>query len=522
MDEEKALGIFWDVSKDEFYFKLDISAGGKKVSKKIDLKPYLGGDTTLPLSKALPPISLTIRICLSIHAKTHDPLGLVLPVKMIGTLLFRETLQNINKTMKSKGRIPWDTKIDEEFTGKWLEYFKVLNDLNNVRFPRSMKPEDVDDKVDPVLITFSDGNPDAFGTVAYALWTLLDGTKAVRLIMSKAKISPLQYKGETTRNELAGATFAVRIKSWIMENSGLKFGDYIPFLDSRIVQAMIKKDSYGFNTFAGLRVAEIQQKSDVSSWRHLPSSENISDILTRGARTEMIAQGSVWQCGPAWLIKDETEWPVTRTESKLSETEKEDVQKYLKSQKEAKTYSSSATVDTEIKNSPSNMEMEGPRCQVLKLLHGAVAVEPIVVKSLPCEEMENLIERCGNLEKLIRSTAYVLRLMGRRPLVSGVREIVEKTVSTEEYDDAWRFLINLEQRKLDLKKQRRLRCSEIEVELSNKKRLTQIILSPRMKNFPISFSSNKNIPVVPSGNFAKLIALFYHNKYHTDIESVVA
>ena len=79
---------------------------------------------------------------------------------------------------------------------------------------------------------------------------------------------------------MAGATFAVRVKSWIMENSGIKFGDYIPFLDSRIVQAMIKKDSYGFNTFAGLRVAEIQQKSDVDSWRHLPSSENISNILT--------------------------------------------------------------------------------------------------------------------------------------------------------------------------------------------------------------------------------------------------
>ena len=28
VDEEKALGIFWDVSRDEFYFKLDISTGG--------------------------------------------------------------------------------------------------------------------------------------------------------------------------------------------------------------------------------------------------------------------------------------------------------------------------------------------------------------------------------------------------------------------------------------------------------------------------------------------------------------
>ena len=170
----------------------------------------------------------------------------------------------------------------------------------------------------------------------------------------------------------------------------------------------------------------------------------------------MIAQGSVWQCGPAWLVRDETEWPVTRTESKLSETEKDDILKYLKSQKEAcilnieaKTYSLNSPSN---ENSPSNIGMEGPRCQVLKLLHKAVAVEPIVVES--SEEMEDLIKRCSNLEKLIRSTAYVLCLMGRRPLVSGVRETMDKTISTEEYDDAWRFLISLEQRKLDLKKQR--------------------------------------------------------------------
>ena len=198
---------------------------------------------------------------------------------------------------------------------------------------------------------------------------------------------------------------------------------------------------------AGLRVAEIQQKSDVDSWRNLPSSENISDILTRGAKTDMIARGSVWQCGPAWLIKDETEWPVSKTESKLSETEKDNVQIYLKSQKEAcilniEAITYSSNIKTE--NSPSNIGMEGPRCQVLKLFHGVAAgFQPIVVRS--SEEMEDLIKRCSNLEKLVRSRAYVLRLMGRRPLVSGVREVVDKTVSTDEYDDARRFLINLEQ-----------------------------------------------------------------------------
>ena len=50
-------GVFWNVSKDEIY------------SSRLDIS-YLGGDNTLPLSKALPPISLTIRICLLVHAKT--------------------------------------------------------------------------------------------------------------------------------------------------------------------------------------------------------------------------------------------------------------------------------------------------------------------------------------------------------------------------------------------------------------------------------------------------------------------
>ena len=113
--------------------------------------------------------------------------------------------------------------------------------------------------------------------------------------LSKGKLGPLQYKGETTRNELAGATFAARLKCWIVENTGLRFEEHILFLDSRIVQDMIKKDNYGFNTFAGLRVAEIQKKTDVDSWLNIPSAENIADVLTRGAKPDKL--GIVDQSG---------------------------------------------------------------------------------------------------------------------------------------------------------------------------------------------------------------------------------
>jgi hypothetical protein len=99
-----------------------------------------------------------------------------------------------------------------EFDPKWVEYFMMLRTLDTIMFPRSIKPDDLDSNVLPALFSFNDGNPEAFGAVCYAVWTLLDGHRSSSLIISKAKLGPLQYKGETTRNELAGATFASRLK----------------------------------------------------------------------------------------------------------------------------------------------------------------------------------------------------------------------------------------------------------------------------------------------------------------------
>ena len=203
-------------------------------------------------------------------------------------------------------------EVDGKLKGKWIEYFSMLESLADVKFPRSLKPENVDENIPPILATFSNGNEDAFGTSAYVVWTLKDGTREARLIMAKAKLGPLLNKGETVKNELAGATFAVRLKSWIIANTSLEYSDYVPFLDSRIVQDMIKKDSYVLNTFAGLRVKEIAAKSDVSSWRHISSKDNhVADILTRGATPDKIGPGSDWQTGPSWLTQDPETWPLS-------------------------------------------------------------------------------------------------------------------------------------------------------------------------------------------------------------------
>ena len=120
--------------------------------------------------------------------------------------------------------------------------------------------------------------------------------------MSKAKLGPLTHKGETVKNELCSATLASRIKICLIQESGLNFKKHFHFLDSMIVKEMLKKSSYGFNTFVGLRVAEIQQKCDYEDWLHIPSQENIADILTKGAPPDVLGPNTVWQKGPHWLV----------------------------------------------------------------------------------------------------------------------------------------------------------------------------------------------------------------------------
>ena len=81
---------------------------GNEGLDRINIKPYL-----------------TIRACLSIHAKTYDPLGLILPTKMVGNLLFRETLQKMKR--EKKGKIPWDEEVaDTELKDRWFQYFEML------------------------------------------------------------------------------------------------------------------------------------------------------------------------------------------------------------------------------------------------------------------------------------------------------------------------------------------------------------------------------------------------------------
>ena len=400
--EEKALGIYWNVKEDTIFIKAGINSKNKD---SLGITSFVDN----------PKLKLTLRICLSFHSRPYDPLGLILPVKMNGNLLFRRTLQQLslkNKEMNKKpaNRQPWDAEIVGETKQKWLDYFLMLEAAKEITFPRATIPKNVDKSIKPNIVSFDDGNEESYGAVVYSRYTLKDGKRECRLIAAKAKLGPLLEHGEVVKHELSGATTAVRIKTWVLQNSRIEFSSYLPLLDSRIVQDMIKKESYTLNTFAGLRVKEIASKSDVTSWMHINSKDNyVADILTRGATPDKLKTGSDWQTGPKWLCEDIENWPITKTTT--SKEERDIIKSYERSSKSLKVRSSKQVSLDNIKH-----------------------------------DFEELIERNSDLKRIINVVAQISRWKSPG---KNAENLLNRAITAEEHDDALKMLIYLEQRKLN-------------------------------------------------------------------------
>ncbi len=491
---EKALGLYWRVKEDQLMVKVQIN--GKKRRINLSLSQLIDN----------PSLKLTVRDCLSLHARCFDPTGLVNPVKMTGAILFRNTLQHISAKIKVRSgskKLPWDEGVEGELRDKWMEYFRMLEAVSEIKFPRSMQPANADMSVKPSIVTLSDGGRDAYGAVAYYLWTLEDGSKEARLVTSKSKLGPLLEKGEPVKNELSGAVFAVRIRSWIIENSTLTFDNFFPFIDSQIVWWMMRKESYELNTFYGNRVKELGQNSDVTTWNHIAREYNgVADILTRGATPDMIREDSEWQMGPKWLTRDMDTWPVTQV--LLSREQREEVREYERASKAFKAVSHCES------------STHGPQCQVTypgSCPRGA----PDHGNDEETEDygVEAIIHRCSSLKKIVRIVAHFLRLGGRD-------QNKLKAISASEFDDALKVLIKHEQKHVNVKKFSGFDVSTRQFTLNSGAVIELMILQTRVKNFPIQFGNHEDfVFVLPARTLAKRIASHFHNKFHRDVDTVV-
>ncbi|XP_073797048.1 uncharacterized protein [Danio rerio] len=297
-EDNKALGTGYLVEEDKLYIMASINFSVRK-------KKMRTGQNLLKSEVRLrTPNPLTRRHLLSQVAGLYDPVGLVTPAKQKGAILVRKAFQETGKG--SLTRETWDMPLSENLREEAIRLFEEYVQLNQVKFHRSLTPPGWKGK--PWGITFSDGSDKTYGAVLYLRWNTDQGID-VRLVESKAKLTPLDQKGDAVKAEICGAVFAARLRKYFEKHGRMKVERWFHLVDSQTVLGAIQRDSYGYQTFFANRVGEIQKSGSVSDWWWIPGDVNIADIITRGGTPEDLAEESEWQEGPQFLRYSVEEWP---------------------------------------------------------------------------------------------------------------------------------------------------------------------------------------------------------------------
>ncbi|XP_061896161.1 uncharacterized protein LOC133645296 [Entelurus aequoreus] len=387
--ENKALGIGYQVDKDKLYILTAVNFSNRKKKMRV------GKDLLEEEVRAETPNPLTRRALLSQVAALYDPIGLVAPVKQKGAILVRKAFQEGGGGKLTQET--WDQPLSERLREEAIQLFEEYAQLGQVKFHRSLTPPDWKGK--PYGITFSDGSDKTYGAVMYVRWETSHGTE-VRFVEAKAKLTPLDQKGDAVKAEICGAVFAARIRKYVEKHARMKIEKWFHLLDSQTVLGAIQRESYGYQTFFANRVGEIQMSGPVQDWWWTRGDLNIADLITGGGNPKDLNEESTWQNGPEFLKWPVEEWPI-QSAGEVAAQARESVNKLQRKAFSAALTRAQAKMSRQKEDPLATPEKESP-CEESK---------PIMPRRKPTSWVKHLVvvKRFSSLTKLIRVVAWTRR-----------------------------------------------------------------------------------------------------------------
>ena len=150
---QRSLGLYWNLNTDTFTFRISCED-----------KP------------------LTHQGVLSVINSIYDPLGFVAPVVIEGKLILRKL---------TTGSIGWDRPLSEEYRDLWNSWRQSLNELENIKIPRTYVPHSIRNSTRNELHVFCDASERAIAAVAYLRSQDKDHDPCIGFVIGKTKVAPL-------------------------------------------------------------------------------------------------------------------------------------------------------------------------------------------------------------------------------------------------------------------------------------------------------------------------------------------
>lgn len=235
---------------------------------------------------------ITKRKILSIIAQCYDPLGLINPVIVKGKILIQRLWIL---------KLDWDTEItDISILQDWKSFLVNLPLLSQQTIPRYYFLHRPIQRIE--LHGFADASLAAFGCCVYFRAVYQDGSISCSLISSKSRISPVKTVS-LPRLELCAMLLLSKLVTKLVNifKSKLIFSSVNLWTDSQIALAWCKSHASRWSVFVSNRVSQIQDLTLNYKWRHIKSSDNVADLLSRGVYAQDIVNNQFWWHGPDFL-----------------------------------------------------------------------------------------------------------------------------------------------------------------------------------------------------------------------------
>ncbi len=242
----------------------------------------------------------TMRYIYKVLATQYDPLGFSIP--------FTTRAKVLVQRLWTRPRDWDDPNLPADLLEKWNVWEKELPDLCKLRLPRCYLPVDFDVEESRFsLHVFGDASEVAYGSVAY-LRAEQHGKIHTAFVMARSRVAPKRQLS-MPRLELCAALTSAQLAQFLKQELTIAIDTVTLWTDLTTVLTWIQSESCRYKVFVGTRVAEIQELTELHSWRYVDSSNNPADDITRGRTLMELATSDMWIRGPGFLREQPDRWP---------------------------------------------------------------------------------------------------------------------------------------------------------------------------------------------------------------------
>ena len=267
-DEQRVLGVRWNVQQDQLIFSLDALA---RIAVQVDP---------------------TKRNVVSMIGQIYDPLGFLSPI----TIQFKKLMQEL-----CKAKMGWDQALRGELLNKWNKLVQDLEVSPQIALPRCYFGSVQDERTSCRLYGFCDASSAAYAAVVY-LVRETSGRKHSAFVTSKTRVTPLKPL-TIPRLELLSAVLLARLVVTVSDSlcTRMELNEPRCFTDSQVSLFWIKGTWKDWKPFVQNRVDEVRRLVPAECWSHCPGKGNPADIPSRGMAALELSSCLMWKDGPPWL-----------------------------------------------------------------------------------------------------------------------------------------------------------------------------------------------------------------------------